>query len=418
PENILLLCQDNREDFVKILDFGIAKVLDAPSLTGSQQIFGTPGYIAPEYIQSTEIDGRADLYSLGVLLYEMSTGALPFNYRYSSDLLIKHVTETPIPPRRRYPSVEEPLDAFILRCLNKDPNERFQDAYHFLEELARVNELLSSEPPDDRCSPNRPTSEVETNVRRDAFEQIRTTSETGEVESERIEALTVRGVSENSLHSDLGFSTWRERYELMRNLLLRCRTPYPERVEEDLHALEILFAEAHQSVSAARSASEELAVVELLRRERLLALGQTVDDLGAELSRSRRELEIRSRERELLLPDELGHTGCLKTSVESCLSDQAIRELELRIDELEVQLARRHRELEKSQLKWERERTKFAKRIASHTSHCEQRSLELQAALERTEAHLGSLHAKGRISTTSIEALRKEQLLSKIEDDL
>src|SRR5688572_10246385 len=82
PENILLVPRKGRPDFVKILDFGIAKILDAPSLTGSQQIFGTPGYIAPEYIQSTNIDGRADLYSLGVILYEMITGALPFDYEY------------------------------------------------------------------------------------------------------------------------------------------------------------------------------------------------------------------------------------------------------------------------------------------------------------------------------------------------
>jgi serine/threonine-protein kinase len=144
PENILLVERPRRPDFVKILDFGIAKILDAPSLTGSQQIFGTPGYIAPEYIQSTQIDGRADLYSLGVILYELITGALPFDYEYPGDLLVKHVTEEPIPPRERLPTIDKPVEELILRCLRKDPAERFRDAYHFLEELQKVRELLGS----------------------------------------------------------------------------------------------------------------------------------------------------------------------------------------------------------------------------------------------------------------------------------
>lgn len=142
PENILIVQRRERRDFVKILDFGIAKILDAPSLTGSQQIFGTPGYIAPEYIQSTEIDGRADLYSLGCILYEMVTGALPFDYEYPGDLLVKHVTEPPIRPSVRLPTVEPAVEALILQALAKNPAQRFRDAFHFKAELAKVRERL------------------------------------------------------------------------------------------------------------------------------------------------------------------------------------------------------------------------------------------------------------------------------------
>ncbi|MEM9191379.1 MAG: protein kinase [Myxococcota bacterium] len=159
PENILLVPRKGQPDFVKILDFGIAKILDAPSLTGSQQIFGTPGYIAPEYIQSTQIDGRADLYSLGVMLYELVTGALPFDYQYPGDLLVKHVTDPPVPPSKRLPSVSGPVEAFILRCLTKDPDERFRDAYHFVDELRRVSEVVGPETHWAAMNepPNRPT---------------------------------------------------------------------------------------------------------------------------------------------------------------------------------------------------------------------------------------------------------------------
>lgn len=142
PENVLLVQRKDRRDFVKILDFGIAKILDAPSLTGSQQIFGTPGYIAPEYIQSTDIDGRADLYSLGCMLYEMVTGALPFDYEYPGDLLVKHVTEQPVPPSVRLPTVEPPVEELILRALAKDPAQRFRDAFHFNAELRKVRERI------------------------------------------------------------------------------------------------------------------------------------------------------------------------------------------------------------------------------------------------------------------------------------
>ena len=142
PENMLLVQRRDRRDFLKILDFGIAKILDAPSLTGSQQIFGTPGYIAPEYIQSTNIDGRADLYSLGVILYELVTGALPFEYEYPGDLLVKHVTEKPIRPIVRRPDLPQPVEDLLLQCLEKDPAQRFRDAFHFLEELRATRERL------------------------------------------------------------------------------------------------------------------------------------------------------------------------------------------------------------------------------------------------------------------------------------
>lgn len=142
PENIIIVQRRDRHDFVKLLDFGIAKILDAPSLTGSQQIFGTPGYIAPEYIQSTDIDGRSDLYSLGCILYELVTGALPFDYEYPGDLLVKHVTEPPIRPSVRHPGVDPAVEQFILRCLEKNPDERFRDAFHFNAELRAVRERL------------------------------------------------------------------------------------------------------------------------------------------------------------------------------------------------------------------------------------------------------------------------------------
>ena len=134
PENIMLV-PEFREDAVKLMDFGIAKMVDLPALTFSEQLFGTPGYIAPEYIQSANIDGRSDLYSLGVILYEMVCAALPFDYEYPGDLLVKHVTEQPIPPSERHRGVEKPVEELVMRCLRKKPDERFLIATNVPPEL-------------------------------------------------------------------------------------------------------------------------------------------------------------------------------------------------------------------------------------------------------------------------------------------
>lgn len=144
PENVLVFA-DGQKERVKVLDFGIAKITDAPAITGSQQLFGTPGYIAPEYIQNGWLDGRADLYSLGVVMYEMATGVLPFDYEYPGDLLVKHCIEPPIPPTRRVPTTHPALEDLILRALAKSPDARFRDAEDMRQELLELGEFLAEE---------------------------------------------------------------------------------------------------------------------------------------------------------------------------------------------------------------------------------------------------------------------------------
>jgi serine/threonine-protein kinase len=134
-------------DRVKVLDFGIAKVNDFPTLTQSLQIIGTPGYIAPEYIQANRIDGRADLYSLGVVLYEMLTGGLqPFDYRFRGDLLVKPITEEPLPLSGRGPGVPAGLEALVMRALARDPDRRFRDAFEMGRALDKVLTAMTGAP--------------------------------------------------------------------------------------------------------------------------------------------------------------------------------------------------------------------------------------------------------------------------------
>jgi len=160
PDNVLLIPRDDRRDQVKLLDFGIAKLLDQPSLTLSNKVFGTPGYIAPEYATGGAITPRTDLYSLGVVLYEMVTGALPFEVEHLGELMLKHVMEAPIPPRARLPSIPEPIERFVLRCLEKLPERRFQNAFELIEQIDVLRRDLSGDPVLDALPPPREPAAV------------------------------------------------------------------------------------------------------------------------------------------------------------------------------------------------------------------------------------------------------------------
>ena len=127
PHNIFL----TRSGRTVVLDFGVAKLLeaDAPvSLTLTGAIVGTPAYMAPEQIQGEAVDGRADLYAVGVVLYELVTGRRPFEADQTGELLHAHVARRPPPPRAIRPDVPEAIQAVLISALAKEPDDRFQAA--------------------------------------------------------------------------------------------------------------------------------------------------------------------------------------------------------------------------------------------------------------------------------------------------
>ncbi|HVH46064.1 MAG TPA: serine/threonine-protein kinase [Labilithrix sp.] len=154
PENILLVPRKPTDvalstELVKLTDFGIAKITGEPTLTLNEQLFGTPGYIAPEYVAGVPIDGRADIYSLAVVVYEMVTGRLPFEGRGQSDLLLKPLTSAPIPPSKRVSGLPPDLEVLLLRCLAREPKHRPHDAFALhdaLSDILRRFEKPSSPP--------------------------------------------------------------------------------------------------------------------------------------------------------------------------------------------------------------------------------------------------------------------------------
>jgi len=131
PENIVVAKTRDGGDFAKVLDFGLAKLRESPELnavTGTGQVVGTPFYMAPEQIHGNPVDGRADIYGLGAVMYEALTGETVFRGTSPMAVFTKHLTQDPIPPSKRAPNrmIPPALDTIVLRCLEKSPDSRFQ----------------------------------------------------------------------------------------------------------------------------------------------------------------------------------------------------------------------------------------------------------------------------------------------------
>lgn len=152
PENIILL--HGYDDFIKVLDFGIAKILDdrRRDVTVPGYVPGTPQYMSPEQATASPLTTRSDVYALGVLLYQLITGRVPFDGKSPLELMTAHVRETPVPPSRRCPNRNIPtsLDLIVLMALAKDPDQRMPSALRFRDLLltwARSTGLSESERP-------------------------------------------------------------------------------------------------------------------------------------------------------------------------------------------------------------------------------------------------------------------------------
>jgi serine/threonine-protein kinase len=152
PENVILEPLRRGGDFVKVVDFGLAKLradAQAPSVTSPGIVCGTPDYMAPEQGRGDAIDGRSDLYSVGVMLFQLLTGRLPFEAESPTQVVMMHLT-IPVPdPRQVAPErvIPEPLVAVVFRAMSKDSRDRYQDAGEFSEGLRSALAIIESAPP-------------------------------------------------------------------------------------------------------------------------------------------------------------------------------------------------------------------------------------------------------------------------------
>ncbi|TML86288.1 MAG: Stk1 family PASTA domain-containing Ser/Thr kinase [Actinobacteria bacterium] len=134
PHNVLV----DGEGRVKVTDFGIARAGAASQMTEAGSIVGTAQYLSPEQAKGTAVDQRSDIYSLGIVLYELLTGSVPFTGDTPVEIAMKHISETPVPPSSVRPDVPHDLDLVVTRALAKDPAERYQSAEEMDADLERV----------------------------------------------------------------------------------------------------------------------------------------------------------------------------------------------------------------------------------------------------------------------------------------
>ncbi len=151
PGNIFLTTRGETRDFVKVLDFGVARSRREQGrdrITRAGMVAGTPEYMSPEQARGEEQDARSDIYSAGVIFYEMITGTRPFEGRSPAEIMAAHIQEEPEPPSQRVNTIPPSLDAIVLWALAKDPNERIPSAREFqdvLEKWMEVTDIAVSE---------------------------------------------------------------------------------------------------------------------------------------------------------------------------------------------------------------------------------------------------------------------------------
>jgi len=138
PQNVLL----DEAGHAKVADFGIALAASKTSTSETGFLFGTPSYMSPEQAMGERVGPPSDLYSLGVVLYEMLTGSVPFEAEGALATAMKHITEQPFSPRERNPYVPEAMDALVMELLAKDPEDRYPSAAHLAEDLRQAREGL------------------------------------------------------------------------------------------------------------------------------------------------------------------------------------------------------------------------------------------------------------------------------------
>jgi eukaryotic-like serine/threonine-protein kinase len=150
PANVYLLEHGDEPDFVKVLDFGLVKDVSSGSeeLTKAGLFMGSPKYMAPEQITGAPIDGRTDIYALGVIMYEMVTGKVPFDRPKSLEILMAHAGEVVPPIRKMNPAarVSPALEEAIMRSVAKNPNDRYRSMDEVLAALKRLGPATGAEP--------------------------------------------------------------------------------------------------------------------------------------------------------------------------------------------------------------------------------------------------------------------------------
>ncbi len=253
PENIFLARMPDGSEIVKLLDFGIARSMQDVRLTGSGEVFGTPQYMAPERITSTEAGPAADLYALGIMAFEMLAGRLPFQAHDVATWFLKHMKEAPPSVRQFDPDLPEALDELVHELLAKDPSDRPVDAHKVHNDLVAVATALGVHLPveasDDVVSSHVPSTSERTAVDR-----------------------------------------WKRRLEVFELMLMRAYPQNrPAELVQMLSQIKSKLGDLAEVGASSSAVQRELEGAEARGREGRQRLGHAVHALGVDASRARED---------------------------------------------------------------------------------------------------------------------------------
>ncbi|HEX8790999.1 MAG TPA: protein kinase [Polyangiaceae bacterium] len=252
PENIFMTARPDGSDLVKILDFGIARSRGDSRLTNAGELFGTPQYLAPERIVGGEAGPSVDLYALGVIFFEMTTGKLPFEASDPTTFLIKHMKERPPKPRSFEPRIPDKLDALIMALLEKDPKARPVDAHRIEQDLTVLAQSLGiavpREPEEDPASSRPPPKPLPA----------------------------------------VGLQQWGKRVEVFEQMLARAQgAPTRKELEKTLGDVRRLVKELAEARDASDETQHRLEEIDARGRDGRQRFGFAVDALGLDASKAR-----------------------------------------------------------------------------------------------------------------------------------
>lgn len=177
PHNILL----TRDLVPKVADFGIARAITSSTVTMTNQTMGSVHYISPEQARGGFVDERSDLYSLGILYYELLTGKLPFDEENTVTIAIKHIQEQIVPPRELEPKIPESVNRIVLKLTQKKPDDRYQNTDELMEDLETILESANVGTGDGKMLMN---SGNDTHIIREGLFQVENTGSHDPVDSE------------------------------------------------------------------------------------------------------------------------------------------------------------------------------------------------------------------------------------------